>query len=213
MTLHRHRVAISAIALAAAMHGTAAAQRDDSYTWKLGLNIGAMAFQTAGQPQTTVVPSVGAHLLIMAHRGGLLVGFDEGVGTNERATANVLFNDVRRFQAVLLAFPVSGPLEPYFGGGVGIQQVVGPRVDHNLITDPAQQASILSAAEDASASGFLTMLVGLQGRWKRFTVFVQYEAATSPSDGMLLQSSTQTLVGGIRIGLGTAREGVTAGGN
>lgn len=211
MMLFRHRVAISAVALAAAMHGTAAAQRNDSYTWKLGLNVGAMAFQTVGQAQTTVVPSVGAHFLIMAHRGGLLVGVDEGVGKNEHATGNVLFNDIRRYQAVLMAFPVSGPLEPYFGGGVGILQVVGPRVDRNLITDPSQQASILADARDRSATGFLTFLAGIQGRWKRFTVFAQYEAATSPSDDKLLHGSTQSLLGGIRIGLGSAREGVSAG--
>ncbi len=213
MMLIRHRVAISVVALAAMLHGTAVAQRDDSYTWKLGLNVGVMGFQTVGQPQTTVVPSVGAHFLIMAHRGGLLVGFDEGVGTNERATSNVLFNDVRRYQAILMAFPVSGPIEPYFGGGLGLLQVVGPRVDHNLITDPSQQASILADAQDRSATASLTVLAGIQGRWKRFTVFAQYEASTSPSDDKLLQSSTQTFLGGIRIGLGNAREGVAAGGN
>jgi hypothetical protein len=213
MTLFRHRVAIAAVALAAVIHGTAAAQRNDSYTWKFGVNVGVMAFQTVGQPQTTVVPSAGAHLLIMAHRGGLLFGVDEAVGTNEQATGNVLFNDVRRYQAVLMAFPVSGPVEPYFGIGTGILQVVGPRVDHNLITDPSQQATILADARDRSATGFLTFLGGIQGRWKRFTVFAQYEASTSPSDDRLLQGSTQSLLGGIRIGLGTAREGISAGGN
>lgn len=212
MTLFRHRVAISAVALAA-IHGTAAAQRNDSYTWKLGLNVGAMAFQTVGQPQTTVVPSVGAHLLIMAHRGGLLFGVDEAVGTNEQATGNVLFNDVRRYQAVLMAFPVSGPIEPYFGVGTGILQVVGPRVDHNLITDPSQQATILADARDRSATGFLTFLAGVQGRWNRLSVFAQYEAATSPSSDKLLHGSTQSLLGGIRIGLGSARESVSAGGH
>ncbi len=213
MMLPRHRVTIAALALAATLHGTASAQRDDSYTWKLGLNVGVMSFQTQGQPNSTVVPSVGAHFLIMAHKGGLMVGVDEGVGTNEHATSNVLFNDVRRYQAVLMAFPVSGPIEPYFGGGLALLQVVGPRVDHNLITDPTQQASITSAAEDASATASLTILGGIQGRWKRFTVFVQYEAATSPSDDKLLHGSVQTFLGGLRIGLGSARETITAGGN
>lgn len=212
MTLFRHRVAIAAIALAATIPAIATAQRSDSYTWKLGLNVGAMAFQTVGNLETTVVPAVGAHLLIMAHKGGLLVGIDEGVGTNERATANVLFNDVRRYQAVMMAFPVSGPIEPYFGGGAGILQLVGPRVDHQLITDPTQQQAILDDARSRSSTGFLTVLAGVQGRWKRFTVFAQYQAATSPSDDKLLHGSTQTILGGLRIGLGSAREGVAAGG-
>ena len=210
MTLFRHRVAIAAIALAGTLPASAQAQRSDSYTWKLGLNVGAMAFQTVGDLQTTVVPSVGAHALIMAKRGGLQFGFDEGVGTNEHATANVLFNDVRRYQAILMAFPVSGALEPYFGVGGGILQIVGPRVDHQLITDPTQQQSILDDARDRSSSGFVAVLVGVQGQWKKFTVFAQYQAGTSPSDDKLLHGATQSLLGGLRISLGTAREGVTA---
>ncbi len=213
MTLFRHRVAIAAIALAATLPASAQAQRSDSYTWKLGLNVGAMAFQTVGDLQTTVVPSVGAHALIMAKRGGLQFGFDEGVGTNEHATANVLFNDVRRYQAILMAFPVSGALEPYFGVGGGILQIVGPRVDHQLITDPTQQQSILDDARDRSSSGFIAIVAGVQGRWKSFTAFAQYQAGTSPSDDKLLHGATQSLLGGLRISLGTAREGVTATGH
>jgi hypothetical protein len=212
MTFLRHPVAIAAIAIAMSVPGAASAQRNDSYTWKLGINAGAMAFQTVGNLETTVVPSAGAHLLIMAHKGGLLFGVDEGIGTDQRATANVLFNDLRRYQAVLMAFPVSGPIEPYFGAGGGILQIVGPRVDHQLITDPSQQQAILDDARDRSSTGFVTILAGVQGRWKRLTVFAQYQATTSPSDDKLLHGSTQTLLGGIRIGLGSAREGVAAGG-
>ncbi len=212
MTFFRPRVAITAIALAATIPVTASAQRSDSYTWKLGLDVGAMAFQTVGNLETTVVPSVGAHFLIMEKRGGLMVGIDEGVGTNEKATDNVIFNDLRRYQAVLMAFPKTGSVEPYFGGGVGILQVVYPRVDHTLVVDPSEQATVLADARSRSSTGFLTLLGGVQGCWKRFTVFAQYQAGTSPSDDKLLHGATQTLVGGIRIGLGPAREGVAAGG-
>lgn len=212
MTFVRLRVAIAALAIAATVPGAAGAQRNDSYTWMLGLNAGAMAFQTVGNLQTTVVPSAGAHLLVMAGRGGLMVGVDEGIGTNEKATDNVLFNDVRRYQGVLMAFPVSGSVEPYFGAGGGILQVVGPRVDHQQITDPVEQAAILADAKDRSATGFVTFLAGVQGRMGRVTIFAQYQATTSPSDDKLLHGSTQTILGGLRFGLGSAREGVAAGG-
>jgi hypothetical protein len=212
MTFVRLRVAIAGLAIAATVPGTAGAQRNDSYTWMLGINAGAMAFQTVGNLQTTVVPSAGAHFLVMAGRGGLMVGVDEGIGTNEKATDNVLFNDVRRYQGVLMAFPVSGSVEPYFGVGGGILQVVGPRVDHQQITDPVEQAAILADARDRSATGFVTILAGIQGHLKRATIFAQYEASTSPSDDKLLHGSTQTLLAGLRFGLGSAREGVAAGG-
>jgi hypothetical protein len=211
MTFFRHPVAITAIVLAATMPSAALAQRSDSYTWKLGLEAGAMAFQTNSQ-DTKVVPAAGAHLLIMAHRGGLLFGVDEGIGNNEQASGGlVLFNDVRRYQGVLMAFPIAGPVEPYFGVGGGILQVVGPRISPNIL-DPTDRQTDLAAAQAASSTGFVTALVGVQGRWGRFTVFGQYQATTSPSSDNLLHGATQTLMGGIRIGLGSAREGVTAGG-
>ncbi|HEY4099486.1 MAG TPA: hypothetical protein VGM20_01260 [Gemmatimonadales bacterium] len=213
MTFLRPRVAIAAIVLATALPAAALAQRDDSYTWKLGLNAGIMAYQTRFQ-NTKVVPSVGGQVLIMAHRGGLLLSVDEGIGTNEHATQQVLFNDIRRYQAAAMAFPIAGPVEPYFGAGLGIMQVVGPRLDPSLSQGPVQDAATLSAAEDASASAFLSFVAGVQGRWKRFTVFGQYEANTAPSDDKLLKGAGQSLLGGLRIGLGSAREGINGlGGN
>jgi hypothetical protein len=211
MTLFRRPVAIFAIVLGAALPGVAHAQRSDSYTWKLGFEAGGMAFQTNSQ-DTKVVPAAGAHILIMAHRGGLLFGVDEGIGSNEQANGGlVLFNDVRRYQGVLMAFPIAGPIEPYFGLGGGIMQVVGPRINA-IITDPTDRQTELAAAQDASSSGFFTGLAGVQWRMGRLNVFVQYQASTSPSSDNLLHGAAQTLMGGIRIGLGAAQEGVTAGG-
>lgn len=211
MTLFRHPVAISAIVLAATIPSAARAQRSDSYTWKLGLEAGGMAFQTNSQ-DTKVVPAAGAHVLIMAHRGGLLFGIDEGIGSNEQATGGlVIFNDVRRYQAVLMAFPVAGSVEPYFGVGGGILQVVGPRIS-SAISDPTARQTLLATAQSASSTGFLTALAGVQWRWGRLNVFAQYQATTSPSSDRLLHGATQTLMGGIRIGLGSSRERDTAGG-
>jgi len=212
MTLFRRRAAICAVVLAAATPVALVAQRSDSYTWKLGVNAGIMAFQTRAQ-DTKVVPSAGAHFLIMAHKGGLMVGVDEGIGSDQGKDKDyVLFNDVRRFQAIMMAFPISGPIEPYFGGGGGIITAVGPRIDGNLITDPADQATLLADAKEHSASGFLSFVGGIQGRSGRYTLFAQYEASTSPSDGQLLHGAAQTLLAGLRVGLGSDREQIGGGG-
>ncbi len=96
-----------------------------------------MIFQTRTQ-DTEVLPSFGAHLLIMASRVGLQVGIDEGFGSDERSGL-ALFNDLRRYQAVLIAFPFSAPLEPYVGIGGGFLQAVGVRVDA-VVQDPQRQA-------------------------------------------------------------------------
>lgn len=211
MTFLRRAATAAFLGLLMAVPSAARAQRSDSYTWKFGIDAGSMIFTTRTQ-DATVIPSAGAHILVMGKRGGLEFGITEGFGSDEETSGGlVLFNDLRRYQAVLLAFPFSMALEPYFGLGGGIMQVVGPRVSA-AVQDPTDRATLLDAAKEASTSGFLTGLVGVQGRWKRFTVFAQYQLHTSPSDNKLLKGPLHTVHAGIRFGLGSAREGVRAGG-
>lgn len=211
MSHFRRLFAASTVALVVAtlLPATATAQRNDSYTWKLGLQAGSMAIQTRTQ-DNSILPSAGAHILVMGKRGGLMVGVDEGFGTDEQSNL-IVFNDVRRYQAVLMAFPVVAPLEPYFGVGGGIMQVVGPRVDP-AVTDPFQREALADAAKDASAYAFATALAGVQGRWNRLTAFAQAQIGTAPGDDKLLRGAHYSLHGGIRIGLGAAKEGVKEGG-
>jgi hypothetical protein len=211
MSHFRRALVACTVALAASgtLPSSALAQRNDSYTWKLGLQAGSMILQTRTQ-DSELIPSAGAHVLIMGRRGGLLAGVDEAFGSDEKSGL-IVFNDVRRYQAVLMAFPVAAPLEPYFGVGGGIMQVVSPRVDAS-VQDPFQREALLDAAKDASASGFLTALAGIQGRWNRFTAFGQAQIHTAPGDDKLLRGASYSVHGGIRIGLGSAKEGVKAGG-
>ena len=168
-----------------------------------------MLFQTRTQA-TEVVPSFGAPYLIMAARVGLQIGADEGLGSDERSNL-ALFNDLRRYQAVLMAFPFSAPLEPYFGLGGGVLQAVGPRVDP-VVQDPTDRETLRAAFDESSASGFMTVMAGIQGRWGRFTAFGQYQLGTAPANDKLLRGALHSLHGGLRIGLGSSREGIKAGG-
>ncbi|HEX3928032.1 MAG TPA: hypothetical protein VHW65_08535 [Gemmatimonadales bacterium] len=215
MRLYQQGAAITALVLAAIAPQSASAQRTDSYTWKLGLDGGIMAFRTQTQ-NTKVIPSAGAHILIMERRAGLQFGVDEGIGSNEKTAPSnlILFNDIRRYQAMLMAFPVAGSIEPYFGIGGGILQVVGPRVDptSTAAQDPATAATLLTNAQQESASGFFGALAGVQGKSGRITIFAQGQIDSSPGSSSLLRSELLSLLGGIRISLGSAREGVAAGG-
>ena len=211
MTFLRRAASACALGLLVGLPTTAHAQRADSYTWKLGLDAGSMIFSTRSQG-STVIPSAGAHILVLARRSGLMFGVDEGFGSDERTTGGlILFNDIRRYQAVMMAFPFRMALEPYFGLGAGVMQVVGPRVDP-VIQDPGDRALLLATAKDASTSGFFTGLAGVQGRWKRLALFAQYQIHSSPSDDKLLKGPLHTFHAGLRIGLGSAKEGVRAGG-
>lgn len=204
--------ALGACAVAATLTiipGAVHAQRGDSYTWKVGLQGGSMIFETRTQ-ESQFMPSVGAHVLIMGARGGLLFGVDEGLGSDEQS-GSIRFNDLRRYQAVLVAFPVALPLEPYFGIGGGILQAVAPTVDP-VVTDPFEREDLLEAAEEASTHAYATALFGVQGRWGRLTAFAQAQVGTSPGSDKLLRGPLYTIHGGIRIGLGSAKEGIRSGG-
>jgi hypothetical protein len=212
MTLSRRLAGICAAALIAGSHLSAQAQRNDSYTWKLGLNAGTMTFQTHIQDYKWAF-SGGAHILAMAKRGGVMLGVDEAFGSDEKAGSGlILFNDVRRYQILLMAFPTEATVEPYFGVGIGIMQVINPRVDPT-VSDPVTKAALLSGAQDAAASGFWTGLFGVQGRAGRMTVFGQAQIASAPGDDKLLKGTSYSIVGGVRIGLGSAREGLTSNGH
>jgi len=206
-----NRRVLGALALVATLTLPAAvqAQRGDSYTWKLGIQAGSMIFQTRTQ-DSKVIPSVGAHFLIMSKRGGLMVGVDEGLGSDEESGL-IVFNDLRRYQAVMMAFPVNAPLEPYFGIGGGLMQVVGPRVN-SIVTDPFDREDILANADEATAHAYATLLAGVQGRWGRLNVFGQGQISTSPQRDKLLRGALYSIHGGVRIGLGSTKEGVRAGG-
>ena len=209
MMLNRRVLGTLALVATLTLPAAVQAQRGDSYTWKLGLQAGSMIFQTRTQ-DTEVIPSVGAHFLIMAKRGGLMVGVDEGFGSDEESGL-IVFNDIRRYQAVLMAFPVNAPLEPYFGVGGGLLQVVGPRVNSS-VTDPFDREEILASADDATTHAFATLMAGVQGRWGRLNVFGQGQLSTAPQRDKLLRGVMYSIHGGIRIGLGSTKEGVAAGG-
>ena len=120
MTLFRRAVTACTLGSLLGLPIAAHAQRADSYTWKLGFDVGSMIFTTHSQA-STVIPSAGAHVMIMARRSGLMLGVDEGFGSDERTNGGlILFNDLRRYQAVLVAFPFKSALEPYFGVGGGL---------------------------------------------------------------------------------------------
>src|SRR5690606_5493870 len=106
---------------------------------------GSMIFQTRTQ-DTELIPSGGAHFMIMARNSGLMVGIDEGFGSDARSGL-VLFNDLRRYQAVMMAYPVSLPLEPYFGAGGALLQIASPRIDP-AVTDPFEREALREIAEE-----------------------------------------------------------------
>jgi hypothetical protein len=220
------RKVILSISVAVLAFGLGAAQLraqqpgGGAFQWYIGGQGGLFNFKTSDQAWKSVF-TAGGSLLITARRTGLLLSVDEAFGSNEHfvytdglgGTQVATFNDIRKYSATLVAFPLKIPIQPYFGLGVGLIHAVHPST-----TGPT------AAANELGSSGFGSFIGGVQFRLARFVGFGQYQITTTPSierssgfganvgTGRMLDGPTQTFSAGLRIGLGNARERSTSGG-
>jgi hypothetical protein len=201
-----------------------------TFQWYIGGQGGILNFETIEGRHT--IPMGGAHMLIIARRTGLLISVDEGLGSNEvgvytlqtatstgavtsQETIGAGYKDLRKYSAMLLAFPIKGPATPYFGVGVGILHASGVTPDDRF-------------TKGVGSAGFGSAVAGLNFRVSRFSAFGQYQITTSPAQqtvqqrftdgsrmvafGNLFSGPTHSFTAGLRFGLGNARERATAGG-
>jgi hypothetical protein len=206
-----------------ATHLSAQQPGNGSFQWYIGGQGGVMVFETPNQTSNGI-PSVGGHIMIVARRTGLMLSVDEGLGSNElgsytdaNGVQTYAFNDIRRYSAMLMAFPLQIPIQPYFGLGVGFMHFVSPT--------PTSGTGSADIAGQLGSSGFGSFLGGVQFKLARFMAFGQYQITTTPSlqmlqtsggdvlaFGRMLSGPTHTFSAGIRIGLGNARERAQSGG-
>jgi hypothetical protein len=222
--------AILALAVAGSVHAQSARLddaatpkiRDDRFKWAIGAEGGVLFFSTQRQTMSGI-PAAGAHFSIVGRRGGVQLGVDEAFGSDEptafvdpnsgNVTREMQFDRIRRYGFNLTGYPVRGSVEPYFGVGFGMLQVIDPRFDPNTVFTSNGQAALSQAtAKELSASGFVSFLAGFQLRFSGVAAFAQYQINSAPRQGDLLRGTGQSIMGGFRISLGGAREEVRGGG-
>jgi hypothetical protein len=215
MVIRSIPAAALALCLGAA-HLAAQAPGNGNFQWYVGGQGGVMFFKTPTQGRSGI-PSFGGQTLIVAKRTGLMLSVEEGVGSNETSAytdqngvETVTFNDIRKYSAVLMAFPIRSAAQPFFGLGYGIIHVVNPT--------PTSAAASQFDANELGSSGFGTFVGGLTFQVGRLMAFGQYQITTSPSNhsfvngsgfvsaGRLLDGPTHSFTGGLRIGLGSSKE-------
>jgi hypothetical protein len=221
MSVLTRSIPLVALALGLGAAQLPAQQANGKFQWYLGGHGGVLVFRTPSQTRGGI-PMAGGHALITAGRGGLLLSLEEGIGDAEQSAfadptapggvRSATFNDLRKYSAVLMAFPVKASVQPFFGVGVGILHTVNPIPGGTVGLGPDEVLAARDAAREAGSSGFATLVGGLQARASRFVVFGQYQITSSPSDGKLISGATHTLSGGLRFNLGNAREDFSAGG-
>jgi hypothetical protein len=201
--------------------------RKDVFQWYVGGQAGVLIYKTPTQSRGGKL-MVGAHTLIKARRTGLLLAVDEMFAKDQTSsfsssaspggTESVTFNDIRRYSATLMAFPIRSAMQPYLGIGVGLMHVVNPQTVVNTSTE--QQA----VASSLGSSGYGTLVGGLQLNVGRLMAFGQYQVTTGPrshtvttgtgatavtSSGRLIEGMTHSIMGGLRFSLGSSRESIS----
>ncbi len=194
-----------------------------NFQWYWGAQGGAFISKTATQP-LVYDPIVGGHWLIKSRRTALYVAYEQAIfltaaqtvifDPNSTASSvgpsfrDVSFKDMRRIMFGVLAFPAQKVIEPFGGGGFAIMQVLNPIVDcTGCNTSQAVEAD--DRVHTAASKAFFWVMGGLQINYSsKLNVFAHY-LLTSSAANFLLQSNTHTLQGGIRISLGTSKEGIT----
>ena len=127
MRMLSRSIPVAALALSlGALPAAAQEPGNGNFQWYVGGQGGVMFFDTPTQDRTGI-PTFGGQTLIVARRTGLLISVEEGVGDGETSSYNdlsgtqtVTFNDIRKYSAVLMAFPIRAAAQPYLGVGYGM---------------------------------------------------------------------------------------------
>jgi hypothetical protein len=196
-----------------------------NFQWYWGAQGGAFVSKTNTQP-LVYDPIVGGHWLITSRRTALYVAYEQAffladanavifdpnssnssVGPSFR---DVAFNDMRRLMFGVLAFPAQKVIEPFGGGGFALMQVLNAVPDcQTQSCTLSQQVEAEDRVHDASSKAFFWLMGGLQINYSsKLNVFAQY-VLTSSAANFLLESNTHTLQGGIRLSMGSSKEGIT----
>jgi len=227
---------VTFIVLAATLGAApASAQGTSAFQWYVGGHGGVMSFRTPTQGRT-YLPMAGGQILITARRTGLLLSVDQAFGSGETTSSQFVVSDtsgvlssgtlswtfegIRKYSAILLAYPVRNRnIQPFIGVGGGIL--------HTTANSPGPLADG-SVESDLSSTGFGTAVAGLEFRAGPFSAFGQYQITTKhgfkQTDAVLqtgasgepimvrsdfgewMTGANHSVSGGLRIGLGSAKD-------
>lgn len=196
------------------------------FQWYWGAQGGAFLSKTNTQP-LVYDPIVGGHWLISSRRTALYVAYEQAFFLTDANAAifdnnssgcslgqglpcrDVTFHDVRRLMFGVLAYPAQKVIEPFGGGGFALMQVLNPVIDCSAGCTLSEATEASDRAHDAASKAFFWVMGGLQINYSsKLNVFAHY-ILTSSAANFLLESNTHTLQGGVRISMGTSKEGIT----
>jgi hypothetical protein len=178
-----------------------------SFKFFFGAYGGVTVFETDAQ-NDKAAPMGGAEIYVTARRTAVRLSVEEVISTDNLAafsdpTASggvrqVTFNDIRRYNLMLIAMPLQGAIQPFIGVGVGWQHLYNPHFS-GAAADPD---ALMAEVKQRSSVGYGSGIVGVQIRTHGVALFGSYQITSAPSEDKLLVGPTHTLSGGLRFSLG-----------
>jgi opacity protein-like surface antigen len=195
-----------------------------NFQWYWGAQGGFFLSKTNTEPYV-YDPIVGGHWLITSRRTSLYVAYEQAIFLADAHAVifdpssgnssvgpgfrDVTFRDMRRLMFGVLAYPTQKVIEPFGGGGFALMQVLNPAVDCSSGCTLGEATEAENRAQDAASKAFFWIMGGLQINYSsKLNVFAHY-LLTSSANGFLLDGNTHTLQGGVRLSLGTSKEGIS----
>jgi Outer membrane protein beta-barrel domain len=195
-----------------------------NFQWFWGGQGGFFISKTNTQPYA-YDPIVGGHWLITSRRTALYVAYEQAIFLSDAHAVifdpasssssvgpgfrDVTFHDMRRLMFGVLAYPTQKVIEPFGGAGFALMQVLNPAVDCSKCASTGEAVEAQNLVDEQDSKAFFWLMGGLQINYSsKFNVFAHY-LLTSSASNFLLLSNTHTFQGGVRISLGTSKEGIT----
>jgi hypothetical protein len=191
---------------------TSATAQDDEWQnkWYWGAQAGAYFFSTPSMSNEMAF-EMGGHWLITAERVGLHMGLSQLFFDNATSITTtgqtVTFTRGRRLQAEVYAFPMTGALQVYGGGGFLINYISDALPEGTPASPQAAQAA-LQMIDEENTKAFFTISGGAQWRFGRWAAFGTYQFTPSGRD-FLITSTQHSLTAGLRFALAPANQDVT----
>jgi hypothetical protein len=193
------------------------------FQWYWGAQGGFLLSKTNTQPYV-YDPMVGGHWLITSRRTALYVAYEQAFfltaaqaviydpGSSSSSVGpgfrDVTFKDVRRLMFGVVAYPTQKIIEPFGGAGFALMQVLNPTVDCSRCTSLGEATQAADRVHDHASKAFFWLMGGLQINYSsKLNVFAHY-LLTSSAANFLLEGNTHTIQGGIRLSLGSSKEGI-----
>jgi Outer membrane protein beta-barrel domain len=194
-----------------------------NFQWYWGGQGGFFISKTNTQPYA-YDPIVGGHWLITSRRTALYVAYEQAIFLSDAHAViydpasssssvgpgfrDVTFHDMRRLMFGVLAYPTQKVIEPFGGGGFALMQVLNPAVDCSKCASTGEAVEAQNLVDEQDSKAFFWLMGGLQINYSsKFNVFAHY-LLTSTASNFLLLGNTHTFQGGVRISLGTSKEGI-----